>query len=237
MTRVLIAVSGAGYWTLADGTRHTTGFWPEELVVPYEIFREAGHDIAIATPGGVRPIPDEAGFTVEMNFGDTEAGARFRRQLADLDDELATPLDLDSVSADDFDLLFIPGGHGPMEDLAVHKTFGSLLRSFDAAGKTIAAVCHGPAALLPAVDPDGGWTFAGRRVTGFSNVEETQLGFADTAPWLLADRLGDAGGQYEQADDPWAPYVVVDGNLYTGQNPASTKPLAQQLVASIPVTT
>lgn len=234
MTRVLIAVTGSDHWTLADGTRHPTGFWPEELAVPHEIFRKAGYDLTFATPGGVRPVPDEAGFTPEMNGGDTEPGERYRAYLASIDDELATPLDLDTVSADDCDLLFVPGGHGPMEDLAAHAGFGELIRSFDTAGKPVAAVCHGPAALLPAVDADGEWAFAGRRVTGFTNTEETQIGYAERALWLLEDRLGEAGGKFEQADEPWAPHVVVDGNLYTGQNPASTGPLAEELVAALP---
>jgi putative intracellular protease/amidase len=233
MTRVLIAVSGSDHWTLADGTRHATGFWPEELAVPHEIFRAAGYDIVVATPGGVRPVPDQAGFTPEMNGGDADAGERYKAYLASIDDELGSPHDLDTVSAEDFDFIFVPGGHGPMEDLAVDRKFGALLRAFDVAGKPVAAVCHGPAALLPAVDDAGNWLFAGRKVTGFANTEETQIGFADKAVWLLENRLAEAGGLYQRSEEAWAPHVVVDGNLHTGQNPASTAPLADELVATM----
>lgn len=233
MTRVLMAVSGSDHWTLSDGTRHPCGFWPEELVVPHQVFTEAGYDVVIATPGAVRPVPDEAGFTPGMNGGSTEAGARLRAYLTSIDDQLAAPADLDTVSADDFDLVFVPGGHGPMEDLASSARFGALLGAFTAAEKPVAAVCHGPAALLPAIGEGGKWLFAGRRITGFTNEEEAQVGLADKAPWLLEDRIGDAGGKFEASGQPWASHVVVDGNLHTGQNPATSGPLARKLVDAL----
>jgi putative intracellular protease/amidase len=96
----------------------------------------------------------------------------------------------------------VPGGHGPMEDLATSTAFGTLVAGFTALGKPAAAVCHGPAALLPAVDADGKWLFAGRRVTGFTNTEEQQVGFADRARWLLEDRLTEAGGRFEDSGWP-----------------------------------
>lgn len=231
MTRVLMAVSGSDHWTLADGTSHPCGFWPEELAVPHEVFTAAGFDVVIATPGGVRPVADEAGFTPEMNGGSDEPGRRFRDYLASIDDELGAPVDLDAVSADDYDVVFVPGGHGPMEDLAVSPVFGALVAAFTAADKPVAAVCHGPAALLPATAADGRWVFAGRRLTGFTNEEETQVGFASRAPWLLEDRLGDAGGKFESSGTAWASHVVVDGNLHTGQNPAASRPLAEEIVS------
>lgn len=231
MTRVLIALSGSDHWTLADGTKHPCGYWPEELAAPHEVFTQAGFDITIATPGGARPVADEAGFTPEMNGGATEPGERFRSYLAGIADQLAAPADLDAVQADDYDLVFIPGGHAPMEDLAVSERFGALLAEFTAQGKPVAAVCHGPAALLPARNADGTWLFKGREVTGFSNTEEEQVGFADKACWLLENRLTAAGGAYQQSDTPWSPHIIVDGNLYTGENPASSEALARALVA------
>jgi len=177
-------------------------------------------------------VPDEAGFTSEMNGGSEEPGRRFRAYLDSISDQLANPVDLDEVTADDFDLVFVPGGHGPMEDLAGSASFGRLLAEFTAQNKAVAAVCHGPAALLPAQD-EYGWLFRGRRVTGFTNVEEAQVGFADRAPWLLEDRLQEVGGAFEASAAPWAPHFVVDGNLYTGQNPASSLPLAQLLLTAV----
>lgn len=231
MTRVLFAVSGSDHWTLADGTKHPCGYWPEELAVPHEVFSRAGFDITIATPRAGRPVADEAGFTPEMNGGLPEPGERFRAYLAGIADQLGSPADLDTLRADDYDLVFIPGGHGPMEDLAVSKRFGSLLGEFTAQGKPVAAVCHGPAALLPARGADEAWLFRGRRVTGFSNAEEGQVGFLDKASWLLEDRLIADGGVYEQSGTPWSPHIAIDGNLYTGQNPASSQPLAEALVS------
>jgi putative intracellular protease/amidase len=233
MTRVLFAVSGSDYWTLADGTRHPCGYWPEELAVPHEVFSQAGFEITVATPGAVTPTADEAGFTAAMNGGSEEPGQRFRAYLDSISGQLSTPMALEDADPADYDLVFVPGGHGPMEDLAASSSFGGLVADFTALGKPVAAVCHGPAALLPAVDNDGKWLFNWRRVTGFTNTEEAQVGFADKAPWLLEDRLSSAGGLFEQSGRPWAPHVVVDGNLYTGQNPASSLPLATTLAEAV----
>lgn len=233
MTRVLLAVSGSDHWTLNDGTRHPCGFWPEELAVPHEIFTGAGFETTIATPGGTTPVPDEAGFTAEMNGGSDEPGARFRAYLDSIRDQLQSPVRLEDVDVADYDLVFVPGGHGPMEDLAVSAEFGALVCAFADAGKPVAAVCHGPAALLPARASDGSWRFDGRRVTGFTNAEETQVGFDERAPWLLEDRLRSAGGAFENNSQPWTPHVVADGVLFTGQNPASSRPLADLLVENV----
>ncbi|ODU06031.1 MAG: thiamine biosynthesis protein ThiJ [Pseudonocardia sp. SCN 72-86] len=229
MTRVLIAVTGVDHWTLADGTKNPAGYWPEELSTPYRVFTDAGVDITIATPAGVAPTADVAGFAPEMHGGDDAVGQRIREHLESIA-ALRAPERLEDVDVDDFDLVFVPGGWGPMEDLAVSESFGALVRRFTDAGKPVAAVCHGPAALLPARADDGTWLFAGRKLTGFSNVEEHQVGFATQAPWLLEDRLREAGGVYSCAEAEWAGHVVVDGNLYTGQNPASSEEIALRLV-------
>jgi putative intracellular protease/amidase len=233
MTRVLFAVSGSDHWTLADGSRHPCGYWPEELAVPHEVFAAAGFDIMIATPAAAVPTADEAGFTAAMNGGSDEPGIRFRGYLGSIAGQLASPAALEDADPAGYDLLFVPGGHGPMEDLAASKSFGDLVADFTRLGKPVAAVCHGPAALLPAASQDGNWLFDGCRVTGFSNAEEEQVGFADKASWLLEDRLKAAGGLFEHSDSPWTAHVVTDGNLYTGQNPASSLPLAQALVAAV----
>jgi putative intracellular protease/amidase len=230
MTRVLIAVTGVDYWTLADGSQSPAGYWPEELSTPHRVFADAGLDITIATPGGVAPTATEAGFAPELFGGDAAVPQAIREHLASLA-ALDAPEKLEDADAADYDLVFVPGGWGPMEDLAVSESFGALVRSFTAAGKPVAAVCHGPAALLPARDDDGGWLFAGRRVTGFSNAEEHAVGTAPLAKWLVEDRLRAEGGDYSAAEGEWGDHVVVDGNLYTGQNPASSESLAKRLVA------
>ncbi|MFC9362045.1 type 1 glutamine amidotransferase domain-containing protein [Rhodococcus sp. NPDC057014] len=232
MTSALIAVTGVDYWTLADGTTHPCGYWPEELSTPYQVFVDAGIDITIATPGGVTPTADQVGFAPEYNGGSAEEGQRIKAHLESIA-ALRSPEVLEDVDAASFDFIFVPGGHGPMEDLAVSEFFGALLRQFFDAGKPVAAVCHGPAALLPARDDNGEWLFAGRKVTGFSNKEEHQVGFAPRAKWLLEDRLKSSGGVYSSAPDAWTEFVVVDGNLYTGQNPASSEGIARRLVLDV----
>ncbi|WP_319446895.1 MULTISPECIES: type 1 glutamine amidotransferase domain-containing protein [unclassified Mycobacterium] len=231
MRSVLIALTGVDYWTLADGSKHPCGYWPEELASPHRVFADAGFDITIATPGGVTPTADQAGYSLEMNGGSAEAGQAIADYIASISENLSNTEVLESLDSGNFDFLFVPGGHGPMEDLAMSESFGATVRSFTESGKPVAAVCHGPAALLPARNDEGGWLFSGYRLTAFSNVEEAQVGYADAAKWLLADRLKAEGGLYGAAAEPWSEFVVVDRNLYTGQNPASSKPLAHRLVA------
>jgi putative intracellular protease/amidase len=232
MTNILFAVTGSDVWTFKDGTKHPCGYWPEELAAPHKVFTDAGFDVTFATPGGVRPVADEAGYSPEMNGGSAEAGQKIRDHIASISGELDKVVALEDVNPADYDAVFVPGGHGPMEDLAVSTSFGEQLAQFLDAGKPVAAVCHGPAALLPARRADGGWLFAGYRLTGFSNEEETQVGFADKAPWLLEDRLRESGGAYS-ATDAWSEKIVVDRNLYTGQNPASSVALAEAVAAAV----
>ncbi|MDP3714242.1 MAG: type 1 glutamine amidotransferase domain-containing protein [Mycobacteriales bacterium] len=231
MSKVLFVVTGARQWTLADGTAHPTGFWAEELVAPYRVFTEAGHEVELATPGGVVPVVDEASLAPDVNGG--EDGAEDMRIALKGISQLDSPLTLEDVDAGTYAAVFYPGGHGPMEDLAVDPTSGALLTKTLSAGTPLGIVCHAPAALL-ATEADGQASpFAGYRLTGFTNAEETQAGLADKAPWLLQDRLVALGAEFVEGE-PWAAHVVVDRNLYTGQNPASSGPLAERMLAAIP---
>ncbi|MFD8568968.1 type 1 glutamine amidotransferase domain-containing protein [Streptomyces sp. NPDC059639] len=227
MSKILFVVTGADHWTLADGTRHPTGFWAEEAAAPYEAFKAAGHEVVVATPGGVVPTVDRGSLAPEMNGGQ-EGADRIERLLATMT-ELQSPLKLDEVDLDDYAAVFYPGGHGPMEDLAVDADSGALLTRALDSGKPLGVVCHGPAALLAATRDDGTNTFQGYEVAAFTNEEETQAGLADRAKWLLQDRLTDAGVRV-LVGDAWAPKVVSDRNLVTGQNPASSVPLAAELL-------
>ena len=222
MSKILFVVSAATNWTLADGTQHPTGFWAEELLAPYRLFTEAGDTVEFATPGGVAPVADEASLAPEMNDGNDV------RPELDAIDALKQPLNLSDVALDDYDAVFYPGGHGPMEDLAVDATSGKLIADTLAAGKPVAIVCHGPAALLPARDENGDPVVKGRKLTAFSNEEERAGANADNAKWLLEDRLREDGAELS-VGEAWQPNVVVDGDLLTGQNPASSKPLAAEL--------
>ena len=227
MAKILVVLTGADHWTLADGSKHPTGYWAEELVAPYRILTAAGHGITIATPGAVVPTVDAASLTADSNGG--QAGADAVAAALAAVDGLDHPVRLEDVKLDDYDAVFYPGGHGPMEDLAVNADSGRLLTAALDSGKPLAVVCHAPAALLAAQRPDGTSAFAGYRLTGFTNAEETQAGFADRAKWLLQDRLTALGAHFEEGE-PWAPHVVVDRNLHTGQNPASSGPLATELL-------
>ncbi|MEU3276628.1 type 1 glutamine amidotransferase domain-containing protein [Streptomyces antibioticus] len=230
MAKILFVMTGADHWTLADGSLHPTGFWAEEAVAPYEAFRAAGHEIVVATPGGVVPPVDKGSLSAEANGG-RENADRLAAGLAAMT-ELERPVRLEDVDLADYAAVFYPGGHGPMEDLAVDAASGRLLADALASGRPLGVVCHGPAALLAAVTPDGGNAFAGYEVAAFTNAEELAAGLGEKAKWLLQDRLTAAGVEVA-VGEPWAPNVVVDRNLVTGQNPASSAPLAAELLKKL----
>jgi putative intracellular protease/amidase len=230
MAKILFVMTGADHWTLADGTEHPSGYWAEEAVAPYEAFKEAGHEIVVATPGGVVPTVDQGSLAPEFNGGQ-DGVEKVAAALTSMD-ELRRPVKIEDVDLDAYAAVFYPGGHGPMEDLAVDASSGRLLVRTLESGKPLGVVCHAPAAMLAATGDDGANVFAGYRVTGFTNAEEAQAGFADKAKWLLQDRLVEIGTDFQEGA-PWAPYVVVDRNLVTGQNPASSAPLAQELLKKV----
>ncbi|MFD0368162.1 type 1 glutamine amidotransferase domain-containing protein [Streptomyces sp. NPDC127114] len=230
MSKILFVMTGADRWTLADGTEHPTGFWAEEAVTPYEAFTAAGHEIVVATPGGVEPPVDAGSLAAEANGGQ-EGADRIAAALAAMD-EIRNPVKLEDVDLAHYDAVFYPGGHGPMEDLAVNAASGRLLVDALESGRPLGVVCHGPAALLAAEKADGGNAFAGYEVAAFTNAEGMQAGLGERAKWLLETRLVEAG-VVVNAGEPWAPHVVVDRNLVTGQNPASSAPLAAELLKKL----
>ncbi|MET8871838.1 type 1 glutamine amidotransferase domain-containing protein [Nocardia sp. NPDC004604] len=230
MTKVLFVVSAADRWTLNDGTVHPSGYWAEELAVPHRIFSEAGWDITIATPGGKPPTLDE--LSLGFAGGMPKKRRAIKNYLDSIGAALSAPRPLDEVDVDEFDVVFYPGGHGPMEDLAYDEVSGELLRHRLASGKPLALLCHAPAAILAATNPDGSSAFAGYRMTGLSNREERLNWFARKAPWRLEDKLKEAGVDYLKGM-PLRPFVVTDRNLYTGQNPQSSEKLAHLLVSQL----
>ena len=223
MSNVLFVVTGARSWTLADGSSVPTGYWAEELLTPYRLITGAGHSVTFATPGGVTPVADEVSLAPDAN-----GGADVRPDL-DAIDGLQHPMKLEDVVLGAYDAVFYPGGHGPMEDLAQDATSGKLIADALEGSKPVAIVCHGPAALLPARTSAGEPVVAGRKITGFSNEEEKAAGKADKAKWLLEDRLRELGADVSTGP-AWQPFTVVDGDLLTGQNPASSEALAKKLL-------
>ena len=209
-------------------TGRKTGFWLEEFAAPYYAFKEAGAEMVLASPKGGQPPLDPK--SSEPNF-QTDLTRRFEADAA-AKAQLAATVRLDGVRQEDFDAVFYPGGHGPLWDLAEDPTSIKLIEDFLAAGKPVAAVCHAPGVLRHVRTAEGAPLVQGKRVTGFANTEEEAVGLTDVVPFLVEDELKAKGGSYSKGAD-WGPYVVTDGLLTTGQNPASSEPAAKALLACL----
>ena len=209
-------------------TGRKTGFWLEEFAAPYYIFRDAGHDVVLASPKGGQPPLDPKS---NEPANQTELTHRFERDPA-AQKALASTVRLDGVKSDDFDTVYYPGGHGPMWDLAEDASSIRLIESFVAAGKPIALVCHAPGVLRHVKRSDGKPLVQGKKVTGFTNTEEEAVGLTKVVPFLVEDELKAKGGIFSKKDD-WQVYVVTDGLLITGQNPASSGPGAKALLETL----
>ena len=206
-------------------TGKKTGFWLEEFTSPYYVLKDAGAEIVLASPKGGQPPVDP---TSDQPENQTESTKRFHADAA-AQAELAATKKLAELSADGFDALFYPGGHGTMWDLPNNKASIALIGAFVKADKPVGVVCHSPAALVNVRGKDGEYLVKGKHVTGFTNAEEEVVGLTAVVPFLLEDRLKQRGGLYTKGAN-WASYVQVDGKLVTGQNPASSGPAAQALL-------
>ncbi|GAO14487.1 uncharacterized protein UV8b_04280 [Ustilaginoidea virens] len=227
--KVLIVLTSADRIPKLD---RPTGWYLPELAHPYLVLAPEA-EIAVASPkGGAAPLDPSS---VDAYKSD-EASARFLRDHRSVW-EATTPLAEYVGRAGDFDAVFYPGGHGPMLDLAADADSVRLVEEFYAAGKPVAAVCHGPIALRDARSSrssEGGEPILrGRRVTGFSNAEEEQVQLSAAMPFLLEDELKRVGARYEAAPEPWGEKVVVDGQIITGQNPASAKGVGEAILKAI----
>lgn len=209
-------------------TGKKTGFWLEEFAAPYYVFKDAGAEITLASPAGGQPPLDPSS---DGEDAQTDATRRFK-QDEDAQKALASTVKLAEVSVSDYDGVFYPGGHGPMWDLAESETSIALIEQAIAADKPVAAVCHAPAVLRHVKTGDGDHLVKGKRVTGFSNSEEEAVGLTDVVPFLLEDMLAEKGGTYSKGED-WSSYVLEDGLLITGQNPASSEEAAEKLLARL----
>jgi putative intracellular protease/amidase len=206
-------------------TGKKTGFWLEEFAAPYYALKDAGADIVVASPKGGQPPLDPKSDEADAQSEDT---ARFKAD-ADAQKVLAHTVNLDSVSEADFDAVFYPGGHGPLWDLAEDPASIRLIEAFARADKPVAAVCHAPGVLKSVKSTDGAPLVKGRKVAGFTNSEEEAVGLTDVVPFLVEDMLKANGGDYSKGAD-WGSYVVTDGKLVTGQNPASSREAAEALL-------
>jgi len=231
MNSVLFVVSAADHWTLNDGSLHPTGYWAEELAEPHRLFSESDWEITIATPNGVAPTVDAGSLSAQAAGGEDRLAA-IVAYLDVISSEVSNPRSIADIDVADYDVVFYPGGHGPMEDLAVDAVSGRIMTEALDSGRILGVLCHAPAALLAAARDDGSWPFTGYRMTGFTDEEETLGGLAPKAPWLVQSRLVELGADFV-AGDPWASHTEIDRNLYTGQNPASSGVLASAIIAEV----
>ena len=205
-----------------------TGFWLEEFAAPYYVFKDAGAEVLLASPKGGQPPLDPKSDEADSQ---TEATRRFKQDPT-AQAALAHTAKLAEVSSDGVDAVFYPGGHGPLWDLAEDKDSIKLIGAMAAAGKTVASVCHAPGVLRHAKAADGSPLVKGKRVTGFTNTEEAAVKLTKVVPFLVEDMLVENGGTYSKGAD-WQPYVVTDGKLITGQNPASSADAARAVLAQL----
>jgi putative intracellular protease/amidase len=209
-------------------TGHDTGFWLEEFATPYYIFKDANVDLTLASPEGGQPPLDPKSDAPDFQ---TESTERFKGD-SDAQAALANTLKLSDVSPEEFDAVFYPGGHGPLWDLAEDKNSIALIEDMYASGKPVAAVCHAPAVLRHTRASDGSPLIQGKSVTGFSNSEEEAVQLSNVVPFLLEDDLSAKGAKYSKLDD-WQDYAITDGNLITGQNPASSGSVAKAVLEAL----
>jgi len=207
-------------------TGKKTGFWLEEFAAPYFVFKDAGADIVLASPKGGQPPLDPGS---DREDAQTEATERFKTD-ADANGLLAQTKVLSTFNAEGFDAIFYPGGHGPLWDLAEDRDSTRLIEEFAHSNRPVGAVCHAPAVFKHPKGADGSPLVSGKTVTGFANSEEEGVGLTEVVPFLVEDMLKANGGKYEKGAD-WGSFVVVDGKLVTGQNPASSEEAARKLLA------
>lgn len=222
---IMIVTSQA---TMGENPR-PTGVWFEELSTPYYAFVDAGAQVEIASiTGGRIPIDPHS---LEAEGKNPESVERFLKDAAAMQ-KIADALQIDSLSPLDYSAIFLPGGHGTMWDLPASTALADLLSQAWSAGKVVSAVCHGPAGLINVKDVNGLPLLAGRRVSAFSNSEEEAAGLTDAVPFLLESRIRELGARYERGTD-FAPFSVRDGNLVTGQNPASSEDVARLVLEAV----
>lgn len=206
-------------------TGEKTGFWVEEFAAPYYILKDKGASITLTSPKGGQPPIDPKS---ELPDFQTSATKRFNEDK-ETQEILSKTLKLESVNQADYDAVFYPGGHGPLWDLTEDKNSIALIESFFSNNKPVSAVCHAPGIFKHTKNVDGTPLVSGKKVTGFSNTEEEAVQLTDVVPFLVEDMLKENGGTYSKGDD-WAPYLIEDGLLITGQNPASSELVAEFLL-------
>ncbi|WP_380787048.1 type 1 glutamine amidotransferase domain-containing protein [Sphingomonas sp. R86521] len=255
--KILVLGSNATQIELRGGGSAAIGQYLNETTIPSMALIAAGYEVVLATPNGTKPHIDDVS-DVAQHFGNDEAAHARARSFYDNDPSMNQVRTLRSViddGLDDFAGVFVPGGHAPVVDLMQDEDVGTILRHFHEAAKPTALLCHGPVALaaaLPrardfraalvagdaaaAADLAQGWAYAGYRTTVFSTSEEKWAEdnfFNAELPFYMPDALRLAGAEVTTGAVDWAPNVVVDRELITGQNMASDHPLAAALIEAL----
>ncbi|WP_102402864.1 type 1 glutamine amidotransferase domain-containing protein [Vibrio sp. 10N.261.55.A7] len=257
---VLVVMSDVSQMQLKGGSTYNTGVYLNELMEPVKLLLDAGHTLTFATPTGQAPTMDPVSDTPSHFLDESDANYQSHKALFDelkLTDKQTSPVvsfsRIEQIGIENFDAVFVPGGHAPLGDLVANDQLGDFLRHFNAEGKPTALVCHGPIALLSAlpdnrefesklkagdkVQPTQGWIYDGYQMTTFSNSEETvatqyYLG-GDELHFWPQDALTYAGADYSQGEIDWHPHVVVDRELITGQNNKSSTGVAEALLKAL----
>lgn len=206
-------------------TGEKTGFWLEEFAAPYYQLIDAGFTVTLASPLGGQPPLDPK--SAETDF-QTDATRRFEQDTAS-QQILATTTELSLINASDYAAVFYPGGHGPLWDLTNNPTSIDLIASFIEQNKPVAVVCHATAVLLNVKDKAGNALVKGKKIAGFTNSEEAAVQLTNIVPFLLENELIKQGADYQKSND-WSSFVVEDGNIISGQNPASSSEAASRLI-------
>jgi putative intracellular protease/amidase len=239
--RLLTILTNAAHLTLTDGEEYPSGFWAEEFAVPYEMFKNAGYAVDLATLGGIAPTVDKSSIDPDFmkwvrppftQIDDGAAAAKYRTTL-ETAEGLRCPKDVARLTKDDiasYDGIYICGGHGCMEDMPASPAMTRFLLAVLALDKPLASVCHGPTAFLSPRDMAGQSPFAGYRVTCFSHIEEFYTKVNGRLPLVLEIELKRLGLEYSKGPYPWGSHVVIDRNLVTGQNPFSSEAMAKQFL-------
>ena len=225
MTKILMILTS--HDRLGD-TGNKTGFWLEEFAAPYYVMKDAGAEITLASPQGGQPPLDP---NSDSEDAQTDATRRYKEDK-EAQEQLAATERLDEIYPSQYDAVFFPGGHGPMWDLAENADSRRIIEAFMQSDRPVGAVCHAPAVFRHTETASGEPLVKGRKVTGFTNGEEEGVGLTDVVPFLLEDMLKEKGADYQKGED-WGSFVVVDGKLVTGQNPASSEEAAKKLLALI----
>lgn len=222
MKKILIPVTN--HATLGT-TDSENGTYSPELTHALDVFLKAGFDYEITSiKGGKAPIygTDIADDTVnDAILGNQEFQDRINN---------TTPVS--KINIDDYDAIFYPGGFGLLSDLANNQDFAQLSANHYENGGVLAAVCHGPAGLLPITLSNGEKLLASKSVTGFTREEEIDYGTIDNIPFLLEESLTRISARYSKVQ-PWGVYVVEDDRVITGQNPASAHAVAETVVKNL----